>query len=83
MALIIDRGGRAVGIGAPPSRGSRRRELALADASLMFLEMGLAVVDVVVVVVLAWVGRVASAAGGMYALYALNVFESVLLCGVN
>jgi hypothetical protein len=35
MAFIMERGGRAVGIGAPPSRGSRRRAFAVAEESFM------------------------------------------------
>jgi hypothetical protein len=68
MAFIMERGGRAVGIGAPPSRGSRRREFALAEPSLMAVTVDVEdvvdvadvlamVVGVVVVVVLRRIAR--------------------------
>jgi hypothetical protein len=53
MAFIMERGGRAVGIGAPPSRGSRRRAFAVAEVSFMAVSVvGVAdVVDVLAMVV--------------------------------
>jgi hypothetical protein len=57
MAFIMERGGRAVGIGAPPSRGSRRRALALAEPSLMAVMVDVVdVVDVLAMVVGVGVG---------------------------
>jgi hypothetical protein len=62
MAFIMERGGRAVGIGAPPSRGSRRRAFAVAEASFMAASVVevVEVVDVLAMVVVGvsrWIAR--------------------------